>query len=97
MLDDPNSEQELTELLKKAGEAHHAYEQEKLNGNTDKKWHLWYADFLLKNGIEKFFEEKIEKEDLAESLSMAGARFTKETPELTWQEYYAKFLIYDFT
>jgi len=40
----------LAELLKKASLAHHDYEQR--SGKPDAYWPLWYAEFLLNNGLE---------------------------------------------
>jgi len=99
MEDAETMEMNITELLRACGDAHHKYEEETLKGETDKEWPAWYANYLLENGIDDLFEEKLVLKDLAESLQVASVKFEEkeQEQELSWQEYYAKFLLHDFT
>ncbi len=97
MLDNPNAVAELAQLLKQTGDAHKQYEQGELGGKTDDKWALWYADFLLKNDVKRFFEETLTREDLAEDLKEAAEEFEQQKSEIGWHEFYAQFMINDYT
>ncbi len=64
----------LAELLVKAGTAHHAYEQEELKGEYDENWPLWYAAFLVEEGIAALIKPPPGLQELSGEL----ARITKE-------------------
>src|SRR3990167_3637815 len=93
----PEAEAELKKLITEAGEAHHIYEQQNLGGKSDEGWPLWYAEYLLSHNVAQYFEEELTKEDIAEDLKAAAAGFKENLPKMSWQEYYAKFMIYDYT
>lgn len=38
---------ELADLIERAAEAHHVYEQQELDGERDEEWARWYADWIL--------------------------------------------------
>lgn len=38
---------ELADLIERAAEAHHIYEQQELDGERDEDWAGWYADWIL--------------------------------------------------
>jgi hypothetical protein len=97
MLDNPNAVTELAQLLKETGDAHKVYEKQELGGKTDDKWAGWYADYLLKNDVKRFFEEALNKEDLAEDLKEAAEAFEQQKSDTGWHEFYAQFMINDYT
>lgn len=46
------TEEELATLLEDAADAHHRYEQEELDGETDADWAQWYAQYI-RNAIQE--------------------------------------------
>jgi len=79
----------ITALLHQAGEAHLASHQE-TNGD-DPDWPIWYADYLLENGLETLLDAKLLKSDLIYLLVLVDKQQKSEAPGSQWERYYANF------
>jgi hypothetical protein len=94
-MDNPKSTQ-ISDLLHQASLAHHAYEQDELNGEYDQQWPAWYAAWLLDNGLAELLEKRPEAAGLAKFLedsSLAFKDLSNQSDEQSWQDYTAAGLI----
>lgn len=95
MSESPNKK--LAELLGQAGTAHHAFEEEELNGETDEDWPRWYAAYLIEEGITTFFQPPPGLEDLAEQLDLITKKHSEDDPEGDWYGFAANALMQHFS
>jgi hypothetical protein len=79
----------LSALFHKAGEEHLATHK-KTNGD-DPEWPLWYADYLLDNGLDSLLDAKLLKSDLIYLLVLVDRQQKLEAPGAHWENYYAAF------
>lgn len=87
----PDTER-LKYLLEQAGEAHHAYEQEQLDGERDEEWPRWYAAFLLENGLATQIMPPPNQEKLADRLVAITEKHKAEASDQNWAGYAAQHL-----
>jgi hypothetical protein len=81
----------IAALLHKTGEDHHiAF---KATDGVDADWSIWYADHLLKNGLDKMLEATILKSDLIYMLVSADKEIQARAPGASWENYYANFFV----
>ncbi len=81
---------ELAELLRRAGKAHHqAYIE---TDGEDPEWPLWYADYLH-DKVPEHLGRQPTKSELVYLLLAAAKRQDVEANDDPWPEYYAGFLI----
>ncbi len=81
----------ITALFHQAGEDHLASHQE-TNGD-DPDWPIWYAGYLLENGLETLLDAKLLKSDLIYLLVLVDKQQKSEAPGSQWEKYYANFFI----
>lgn len=81
----------ITALLHQAGVAHLATHRE-TNGD-DPEWPIWYADYLLENGLETLLNAKLLKSDLIYLLVLVDKQQKSEAPGSHWEKYYADFFV----
>ena len=81
----------LTTLLHQAGVDHLATHKE-TNGD-DPDWAIWYAGYLLENGIGTLLDAKLLKSDLIYLLVLVDKQQKSEAPGVHWEKYYADFFV----
>ncbi len=79
----------IATLLTQAGAAHHEYEQTQLKGKTDGAWADWYAEFLVKHGVQDIVGAQVTARQLSQGLIQATDSHRKEQSGLAWVEYAA--------
>lgn len=84
-----SDENQLKNLLERAGQAHHAYEQEQLNGERDEDWPRWYAAWLLENGLQQQITPPPNQEKLADQLAQITEDHKAAGSEADWAEFAA--------
>ncbi|NIV31834.1 MAG: hypothetical protein GWN58_20810 [Anaerolineae bacterium] len=81
---------ELAELLRQAGKAHHqAYIE---TDGEDPEWPLWYAEYLI-DKVPEHLGRQPTKSELVYLLLAAAKRQDVEANDDPWPEYYARFLL----
>jgi hypothetical protein len=81
----------ITALFHQAGEDHLASHKE-TNGD-DPDWPIWYAGYLLENGLETLLDAKLLKSDLIYLLVLVDKQQKSEAPGSQWEKYYANFFV----
>jgi hypothetical protein len=85
-----NIVREISSLLSQAGMAHHEYEQNILKGVYDREWAIWYADYVLTNGLNKLLKTSITVEQLTQLLVQTNSQYEAENPTQNWSDYTAE-------
>jgi hypothetical protein len=81
----------LAALLHQTGEDHHtAY---KATDGADPDWSIWYADYLLQNGLATMLDARLTKSELIYLLVLLDKQQTSEAPGAHWENYYANELV----
>ena len=87
---DTNLSQQLQELFREAGEAHHqAYIE---TDGVDPEWPLWYAN-LLQERLSTLLYASFTKSELVYLLILVANEQPLRAPGANWANYYAKFFI----
>jgi hypothetical protein len=84
---------QIAVLLKQAQEAHHTYEKAELDGNYDEQWPVWYADFLLDNGLPALTGTAPDPDALAAFLERTSQQMKSENSQEAWNDYTANKLL----
>ena len=79
----------IEELLSRAGEAHHKFETEALKGVRDEKWALWYAGWLVDNGLHDVVAARRKPEEWAKVLTRLAEEHKKAGTDQPWNRFYA--------
>lgn len=87
-----NRTDEIAVLLAQAGEAHHIYERDVLNGVYHEDWYGWYADYVIEHGIATLLGREISSEEMAAALQRVSAAHKASGSEEAWTTYYARLL-----
>ena len=83
----------LIQYFKEAGKAHHlAFES--VNG-VDAEWPIWYSDFLFEK-VAPLLKD-LTKSNLIYYLIVLDKKMKEEKPSISWPEYYANYLITEFS
>jgi hypothetical protein len=86
----PNNIEGISSLLSQAGMAHHEYEQDILKGVYDRDWAMWYADYALKNGLNKLLNTSFTLEQLTQLLVQTDQQYEADTSAQSWSDYTAQ-------
>jgi hypothetical protein len=82
--------QQLEELFREAGAAHHqAYIE---TDGADPEWPLWYADYLREK-LGALLDANFTKSELVYLLVLVANEQPLSAPGANWARYYAKFFI----
>lgn len=82
--------QELTQLLKATGEAHHqAYLD---TDGYDPEWPLWYADYLFER-LPAYISASVTRSELVYLMVYLNRIQSEEAPEESWDHFYARNLV----
>jgi hypothetical protein len=85
---DPKLEQQLSDLFREAGEAHHEAFVE--TGGEDPEWPLWYANYVTKK-LRELLNVELTKSQLVYLLITASNEQQMKAPGADWAWYYARF------
>jgi hypothetical protein len=78
-------------ILHRTAEDHHdAY---KATAGADPDWSIWYADHLLKLGLDTLLQATLLKSDLIYLLVLAARQQQLEAPGAIWERWYADFFV----
>ena len=88
-----NRTDQIAALLAQAGEAHHIYERDVLNGVYHEDWYGWYAEYLVEHGIAVLLGREVGAEEMAAALQRVSAAHKASGSEETWTTYYARALV----
>lgn len=86
----------IATLLSQAGTAHHDYERTQLKGKTDDAWADWYADHLVKHGVQDILGVPATPQQVSRALVQATESHKKEQTGMAWAEYTATKLVESF-
>lgn len=85
-----DTKQELIQLFRQSGPAHHqAY---LATNGADPEWPLWYADYLHEP-IDHRLPGQLTRSELVYFLVLAEKKRQAEVPSASWPEYYADLLL----
>lgn len=88
--------QRVQALLIGAGQAHGLYEASELGGEHDEAWARWYADWLIKHGLNDILGQTYGVESLSLALiAMAKAHKNSSLPRNQWVDFYASTLVHE--
>jgi hypothetical protein len=88
--------EEIRDLLLEAKQAHVEYETNELGGKYDEVWAEWYANWLIKQGLNELLEQNYGVESLSRSLvAMAESQKESSYPPEKWADYYAATLLHE--
>lgn len=82
--------EQLTELFKQAGAAHHAAFAH-VNG-ADPDWPGWYAEYTL-TGLNHLLEHWFTAPQLAQELAQLAESHQRKAADQPWQEFYATYFV----
>lgn len=85
---DPRLEQQLTDLFRETGEAHH--EAFIKTEGEDPEWPLWYADYVLEP-LRELLGAALTRSQLVHLLITASSEQQVKAPGADWARYYARF------
>lgn len=91
------SQEEIRQLLSKAGSAHHTYEQTELNGVYDEEWPAWYASHLIDHGLNDLLSQSVAVDRLAQFLSDSNEQYEATDKHFGWAEYTAAAITKQFS
>lgn len=83
---------QIAALLSQAGEAHHEYEQNQL-GAYDQNWSIWYAEYIIEQGLGELLNREVNTEQLSQFLSQSSEEYKKSNSEQSWADYTAQKLL----
>lgn len=83
----------LIYILTNAGNAHQVYEKEVLDGKRDEDWANWYADYLVKNGINEILDTDFTRSEMENVLRDAADEQKKVKSKLGWSVFYYEYII----
>lgn len=80
----------LEGLLARASQAHHAYEQDELNGEYDQEWPRWYAAFLIEEDVSALIQPPPPLGELADALRSITKEHEALSEKLEWNAFAAE-------
>lgn len=84
---------QVANLLKQAGSAHHTYEQTVLKGVYDQDWPVWYANYVIENGLSDLFARPFTVDGLAARLTAATDLHSDHEAKESWADFVATQLL----
>ncbi len=91
---DTDLAQQLEELFRETGEAHHqAYIE---TDGADPEWPLWYADYLRER-LGAILDANFTRSELVYLLILVASEQPLNAPGTDWARYYARFFIERYT
>ena len=86
----------VVDTLHLAAETHHtAY---KLVEGEDPDWAIWYANWLLTlSELPTLLKNLPNQSELIYDLVMLDKQYTQKSPDISWEEYYAQYLLKNYS
>ena len=85
----------VSSLLHEAAETHHIVYR--IADGDDPDWASWYADWLVQHSeLPDLLEVKPVRSELVYMLVRLDKRFTVDSPDEKWEDYYARGLLGHF-
>ena len=85
---------ELARLLREAQKEHHEAHIDTDGYHPD--WAIWYAEYLFEK-LPEFLEEEMIRSEIIYNLVLLDKMYTAEAPEIRWNEYYARYLLENYS
>jgi hypothetical protein len=89
----PNTVNQVTQLLSQAGSAHHVFEQSVLKGVYDQEWPTWYAQYVIEHGFNDLLGQPLTVEHLGRFLAENYELYKRENSKLGWADYTAQQIV----
>jgi hypothetical protein len=87
--------EQISALLHEAAETHHIVYR--ITDGEDPDWASWYGDWLTKlSELPDLLEVKPVRSELVYMLVRLDKKYTMESPDEKWEEYYARGLLEHF-
>lgn len=87
--------EQISALLHEAGETHHKVYR--ITDGEDPDWASWYTDWLTKlSELPDLLEVKPVRSELVYMLVRLEKRYTMESPDEKWEDFYARGLLEHF-
>ncbi len=83
------SEKSISELLSRAGAAHHTYEQTVLQGAYDPEWPTWYAEYAIEHGLNELLPRAMTVSELSQFLIESNQRYEQSGKVQVWADFTA--------
>lgn len=85
---------ELGRLLREAQKEHHQAHIETDGYHPD--WAIWYAEYLF-DKLPKFLSQEMIRSEIIYNLVLLDKRYSEEKPEIKWTEFYARYLLENYS
>lgn len=85
---------ELGRVLKRTQKEHHQAHIETDGYHPD--WAIWYADYLFEE-LPKFLSDEMIRSEIIYNLVLLDKMYTAEAPDIKWNEYYARYLLENYS
>jgi hypothetical protein len=87
--------EKISALLHEAGETHHVVYR--ITDGDDPDWASWYADWLVAHSeLPELLEVPPVRSELVYMLVRLDKKYTMESPDAKWEDYYAQGLLEHF-
>jgi hypothetical protein len=83
------SEKKVSELLSRAGAAHHTYEQTVLQGAYDPEWPTWYAEYAIEHGLNELLPRAMSVPELSQFLIASNQGYEQGDKRQAWADFTA--------
>jgi hypothetical protein len=92
---DADNAQKISALLHEAAETHHVVYR--IVDGDDPDWASWYGDWLMKlSELPELLEVKPVRSELVYMLVRLDKKYTMESPDERWEDFYARGLLEHF-
>lgn len=88
-----NLQQEVENLLKSSGAAHHEYESSVLQGVYDADWASWYAAWLIEQGLNELLGTDLAVPALSQMLADLNNDLKQANTGENWAQFTARRLV----
>lgn len=82
--------QQIENLLRQAGAAHGVYEENELNGVYDQEWYMWYAAWILENGLNQLLGTAFQTTEFAQILVDLNEAHKQAVSGEDWAQFTAR-------
>ncbi|MBV7327184.1 hypothetical protein KFU94_02770 [Chloroflexi bacterium TSY] len=86
------NQHKILDLLKQAGSAHHTYEQTVLKGVYDQEWAIWYAKYIVDNGINDLLSQSLTAEQMGDLLEETNTLHGQTDQSQSWPEFASRII-----
>lgn len=81
---------EVQALLARAKTAHGEYEATALGGVYDEQWPVWYAGYLVENGLSDLLGRPLSPDKVAAFLEASSTEQERVAPDEPWERFTAR-------